>query len=250
MKTVLMYHDIFEENPDESGFLSKGATFYKISQSLFEQHVRSVRALIDKDEVLEEDVVFTFDDGGCSAENIIAPILERYGFHGYFFIATNFIGDSHFLSEEQIKKLYDRGHYIGAHSNSHPSNISQMDMDQRRQEWEISVTRLSQITSSQCSSVSIPNGFFCKEDIGLFNELGIKRVFTSFLLDNKTKENVEIIGRVAINVNTSSFELEKILTSRLFRWRICFVQRVLLLFKKILGSKYIVIKKRFRERFS
>jgi peptidoglycan/xylan/chitin deacetylase (PgdA/CDA1 family) len=58
-------------------------------------------------------LLFTFDDGGVSFLDLIAPALERHGWRGLFFIATNWIGSPGFLKASQIAELRQRGHHIG-----------------------------------------------------------------------------------------------------------------------------------------
>ena len=64
--------------------------------------------------------MISFDDARGSQYSIAAPILEKYGFRGVFFIMTVCINKPGYLSAQQIKDLYRRGHVIAAHSYDHP----------------------------------------------------------------------------------------------------------------------------------
>ena len=66
-----------------------------------------------------KDVLFTFDDGGVSFVTKAAPILEKYGHKGVFFVSTKYIGTPGVLSAGQVKELELRGHVVGTHSHSH-----------------------------------------------------------------------------------------------------------------------------------
>src|SRR5215475_12790866 len=119
MKDIaLLYHDVIPHcDFESSGFRGVGANIYKLEQSHFEKHLDAIvranpRALI------------TIDDGGVSAIHTIAPMLEQRQLRGHFFIATDYIGQSGFLSSEQICELRRCGHEIGTHSCSHPERIT------------------------------------------------------------------------------------------------------------------------------
>ena len=89
-----MYHDIVTKTDKSSGFQNDSAFQYKVEESAFEEQVKALQG---------KDVVFTFDDGGESFLTKIAPILEKYGFKGVFFISTKYIGTQGFLTKEQVK---------------------------------------------------------------------------------------------------------------------------------------------------
>ncbi len=71
---------------------------------------------------------FSFDDGYKEHFTIAAPLLEKYGFRGTFFIVIKQIGMPEgkpdalvykWLDWEQIKGLHDRGHEIANHTITH-----------------------------------------------------------------------------------------------------------------------------------
>jgi peptidoglycan/xylan/chitin deacetylase (PgdA/CDA1 family) len=62
---------------------------------------------------------FTFDDGTVDHFTQAAPMLEKNGLRGTFFIVINWIGKGNKLTWEQVKSLSERGHEIGNHSLRH-----------------------------------------------------------------------------------------------------------------------------------
>lgn len=78
-----MYHDVYIKNPLETGFQSKGANIYKLSIDDFDKQISSLVKYKNK-------IRLTFDDGGISFHSVIAPILEKYGFKGFFFYFNRF----------------------------------------------------------------------------------------------------------------------------------------------------------------
>lgn len=237
---TLMYHDVYNETPEESGFIYPGANHYKIKCSLFKNHISLIRKH-------DGDVILTFDDGGTSFYTIIAPVLDSYGMKGHFFIPTNYIDKIGFLTSEQIKDLCSRGHIIGSHSFSHPENMTSLTAEARKKEWEQSLKQLADIIGVPVTEVSIPNGYYDKSDIELLRDLGVTHIFTSTPSDNLKVDNVAIIGRYAINHDTSETDLQKIINSKLRQYVIIARCRLLTLVKNVMGDRYLQLKRIIRN---
>lgn len=244
---VLMYHDVIKDDLCESGFNSPGANYYKIKESLFESHISTIADLITQGKIQSDNVVLTFDDGGQSFYDIIAPILEKYGFIGHFFISTKYLGHHAFLSNEEVKGLSESGHIIGSHSVTHPSNIQALSNLERKIEWTESVALLESITGKKVTEISIPNGYYSSSDASLFGELGIKTIYTSRISDKFILDELNIIGRFSITQSTTAKSVERMLTSRIYIWGIIFKQNLIYILKLMLGGNYIKLKKLFRQ---
>src|SRR5215471_17775111 len=107
MPRAIMYHDVVEDGDfASSGFPGEGANVYKLRREDFQGHLDAIAAAGAK------DVLLTFDDGGVSFHTPVASLLEAYGWRGHFFVTTDRIGTPGFLSEDQIRDLYRRGHLI------------------------------------------------------------------------------------------------------------------------------------------
>jgi peptidoglycan/xylan/chitin deacetylase (PgdA/CDA1 family) len=65
-------------------------------------------------------VVITFDDGGEDLYRNALPVLKKYGFKALIFIIADRIGQTDYLSWQQIRKMLKVGIDIGSHSYSHP----------------------------------------------------------------------------------------------------------------------------------
>ena len=246
-KIVFMYHDVYASIPDESGFPGKGESHYKISVNRFESHLKKIRNLINNGRIFEDDIVFTFDDGGGSFYSIIAPLLNKYGFLGHFYVATKYIGQSGFLSDTQIMEIAAMGHVIGTHSDSHPSNILSLKADLRSTEWKGSVMKLTQICSNRINEASIPNGYYSDEDIPLFKSLGLDTIYTSSLGQYKAINGINIIGRFAVTDTMDASVVEKILCSRIYYKKLILKQKALSFAKWLLGANYLKIKAYIRN---
>lgn len=230
-KIVLMYHDVLNGVLKESGFMTSLAYDYKITESLFEEHVKSC---------VGKNVLFTFDDGGVSNLSVTAPILEKYGFKGLFFITTSKIGCIGFLTEEQIKILSDRGHIIGTHTHSHSLHLNRLSKEDIHNEWKKSIDILSSIIGRNIHVASVPNGNVSKEVFEEAFKCGIKQIYTSIPKDT---DGIEcIIGRYVIRNGFRVSILHRIINNRCYRLFLYFRYKVLCILKFLLGSSYIKLR--------
>lgn len=236
MSVVLMYHDIVTKDDKTSGFQNNSAFQYKVEETAFEEQVKALQG---------RDVSFTFDDGGVSFYTKAAPILERYGFKGIFFISTKFVGTPGFLSAEQVKELAQNGHIIGSHSHTHPSNIAALTQEEIMNEWKESARVLKCILGVSVETASIPNGYDSKKVKEYARKAGFSRLYTSVPSKRtRYKYGQEIVGRFVIHKDTSLEDVIRIVTSPSFRIKLSVRYNFLEGVKWILGSKYDRMKKR------
>lgn len=245
-KIVLMFHDVYENTVQESGFQTEAANRYKISKDQFLKQIQAIKEYCNRRNILKDDIVFTFDDGGFSFYSIIAPILKEFGFKGYFFISTAYINTRGFLTSEQLVSLQKGGHIIGAHTHTHPGMLNRLTLDELEKEWSVSLKILSELLDTKIVYVSIPGGSFSVEMGNILEKKEIEYIFTSNPT-NKTKylrSNCKIIGRYTVmkdmDVSQIINLLEKISVER-FKQKIKW--NFLSLFKSILGYEYLRIRK-------
>ena len=234
---VLMYHDIVTIDDKSSGFQNESAFQYKLLASDFEEQVKS---LADK------NVTFTFDDGGVSFITQAAPILERYGRKGIFFISTDYIDTPGFLTTEQVKELDTRGHIIGSHSCSHPHDISQLSEEEIFREWTDSKRRLEEILGHEVVTASIPNGYCTKMVCDKAFESGLRVLYTSKpTTRSKKHNNIQCIGRYVVHCDMAVNHVHAIVCNHKTRIKIYLRWLVLEALKMMLGSRYDKLKSHF-----
>lgn len=238
---ILMYHCVYDKTVDESGFQNNEAIKYKIRLIDFEKQVIAVCRCLEGQS--DKRVLFSFDDGGVSFYTVIAPILEKYGLKGLFFITTSCINKPGFLSEKQILELYSKGHIIGSHSHTHPEMMNSMSENEIFYEWSTSCKILENIIGEKIIVASIPNGFTSKLIIDSMVKCGIKYIYTSKPSVNPIVYNNSIIyGRYVV---TNEFDVNRILSiisSNLSRNIVFFRYRLLEILKNILGKYYLRIR--------
>lgn len=241
---VLMYHCVYVNDIMESGFLNESAFLYKLSSSEFEKQVEAVVNYLHLNKLPLNNVVFTFDDGGRSFLHIIAPILEKYGLRGIFFISTKYINTPGFLTRTEIKELADRGHVIGSHTHTHPSNITKLSDEEIEDEWKKSCSILHDILGCEMKIASIPNGYEGKKVRMKAQTAGIDVLYTSspttFVFE---KYGLKVVGRYVVHNKMNLDEVMTIVSNKRRR-SILFLNWWLLLFIKIiLGNKYHTLKR-------
>lgn len=242
MQIVLMYHDVYVHDTSESGFLRERDLPYKIKLSVFEEHVKAVSEYCEKKGYTKQHVLFTFDDGGKSFYSVIAPILEKYGFKGLFFISTEYIGTQTFLSEKDICDLHKRGHIIGSHAHTHKHLYTLAD-DQVDKEWGISTKILRNILSEPIRYASIPNGDTSKRVLESARKYGIKHIYTSEPTTKTVFYNgMEVVGRYVLLANSSTGYVMSIITSSKKRFVLSCKRAMLRAVKFVLGSNYVKLK--------
>lgn len=231
---VLMYHDIVTANDKSSGFQNKNAFQYKVEESAFEEQVKALQG---------KDVVFTFDDGGESFITKAAPILEKYGFKGVFFISTKYIGTPGFLTPEQIRELAEIGHVIGSHSHTHPEIFTKLSSEEIKQEWQLSSQVLKDILGEGDYTASIPNGYASKEILDAAIQYGFNTIYTSQpTTKTKTYKNGKLIGRYVVLDGMSTSDVVKMVTSKGCQIKMAVKWHLLNVVKKVLGSSYDTFK--------
>ncbi len=187
---ALEYHDVVAgSDADSSGFVGEDAASYKLTTENFGAHLGAlaaapVRVATTVEAVAlhasdDTRVALTFDDGGVSASEHIAPLLEARGFRGAFFITTDRIGTAGFLTSSQIVDLYRRGHVIGSHSCSHPTRMAACSASELAHQWGDSLRRLSDILGIMVTTASVPGGYFSRAVAQAAAAAGVRTLFTS-----------------------------------------------------------------------
>jgi peptidoglycan/xylan/chitin deacetylase (PgdA/CDA1 family) len=235
--TVLMLHDVLpDECPlGESGFTGPGPDRYKIRKPLFEAMARQARAA---------GTILTFDDGGRSALDVVAPVLAEHDLRGEFFIATARLGTPGFLDRKGVAELAAAGHVIGSHSHTHPEVMPALSDEEILAEWRTSIAVLQDATGRPVEHASVPNGFTNQAVLAAAREAGIRTLFTSTPTRRKRAYGaVDVVGRFAVLAVDSPRWAVALASGALLprlkqqaRWN------ALALSKKLLGARYPAVR--------
>jgi peptidoglycan/xylan/chitin deacetylase (PgdA/CDA1 family) len=128
MLLVLTYHRIVEK-------LNAKTDFFDVSAEELDRHLGLVKQAWGKSASLRDlkemqhhgsnrvGFLITFDDGTVDHYTNAAPVLERNGVHGVFFVNTSRLGAERYLNVQQCQNLKARGHAIESHAHDH-ENLS------------------------------------------------------------------------------------------------------------------------------
>jgi peptidoglycan/xylan/chitin deacetylase (PgdA/CDA1 family) len=210
----LLFHDVFVDDPAESGFNSPAADRYKLSLADFDAQIEGiarvrsdaplVRLKPDTTVRLKADPTYTpflitFDDGGVSYHAIVADRLEARGWRGHCFVSTDFIGKPGFLDAAQIRELDARGHAIGGHSASHPARLSACTFAQMVDEWRRCRHTLEDLLGHTVDVASVPGGYFSRAVGRAARAAGIRVLFTSEPVTSiDSDRGYAVVGRFVI----------------------------------------------------
>lgn len=249
---TLMYHDVYDKSIKESGFNFESNYPYKLDKTAFEDQVKTFSAYINKNGIDKDYLRLSFDDGGVSFYTQIMPILEKYGFKGYFFIATSFIGQDGFLTEQMIKEMHNRGHIIGGHSHTHRQRMHTFSYDELKADWKNCIETLDGIIGEHISVVSLPNGFESKKIYEVLQSLGVKDIYTSEPFE-KTRffSDMNVYGRYGIRDSMTVNDVLAITFDKKTKCKIRIKKECLNFLKKVMGNSYITIREKvFKARNS
>ena len=159
---VLCYHRITDG--------SKGD--YTVTPATFESHMKILKDSgynsISPDQLYDylvynktlpaQPVMITFDDSRIEHTEIAAPVMEKYGFRGVFFIMTITYNKKNYMTTEQIAQLAKAGHTVGMHSWDHTMATKYKDsIDWQKQVIEPK-KKLEGIIGKPVSYWAYPNG--------------------------------------------------------------------------------------------
>jgi peptidoglycan/xylan/chitin deacetylase (PgdA/CDA1 family) len=259
-----MYHDIITEERFATNHYGKIPNLkYTITSNKFKSHLRMISGLnltqtnttieIVRKSIQNYNIIFTFDDG---KNGIIeaSTILEHFGYRGYFFVVSSRIGTSGYVNANQLRKLHQKGHIIGNHTNSHPEMISFLKYDEIVNEWLECSKILYKILGEKVNTAAVPGGFCSKKVIIAAETAGIRILFNSEPSTKiKNYRNMYIIGRYNIPGNYSDEAFFKLITGKsLFKAKLIIGWNIKRMIKNIFGKRYVdinhIVSDYFRKR--
>jgi peptidoglycan/xylan/chitin deacetylase (PgdA/CDA1 family) len=229
-----MYHDVVEGDPD----------IYAVTPGNFRDQLDEIERATGRppataDALADGAWLITFDDGGVSALDA-GEELARRSWRGYFFIATDLVGQPGVLDWDGVRAVAGMGHVIGSHSCSHPDRMADCSWEQLLDEWTRSRAVLAEELGGPPATASVPGGLYSKSVGRAAAAAGYSTLFTS--LPSQREGSIDgcaLIGRYAIRRDTSSAEAGAAAAGRWRPWarqRAAWAVRGAV--KSVAGSRY------------
>lgn len=158
---VLCYHRI--ENGRNDEYTVSPAGFEAQMKILADSGYTSISPdqlynyLLYNETLPQKPVVITFDDSRAEHSTIAAPVMEKYGLRGTFFIMTITYDKKNYMTKQQIAELAQRGHTVGLHTWDHHMVTKYNDSDWVKQIVDPQ-KYLSEITSKPVDYFAYPYG--------------------------------------------------------------------------------------------
>lgn len=167
---VLCYHRITEGKKGD----------YTVSPATFSAHIKALADsgyhnvtpnqlydyLVYNKELPAKPIMITFDDSRAEHSSIAAPVLEKYGFRGVFFIMTITYDKKNYMTREEIAQLAKGGHTIGLHSWDHTMLTKYKTPDDWQKQVVAPKEKLEKIIGKPVEFWAYPNGVFDSKGAG------------------------------------------------------------------------------------
>ncbi|GHA61328.1 polysaccharide deacetylase family protein [Pontibacter akesuensis] len=214
---ILCYHQI----RDWTGSDSQQAKDYIVPVERFEEQIKMLADSgyhsILPDQLLAylttgaplppKAVMLTFDDTNLSQYEVAAPVLEKYGFKGMFFVMTVSLGRPRYMTREQVRDLAARGHAIGSHTWDH-HNVKKFEGDDWLTQVEKPKQVLEEILGQPVTYFAYPFGLWNTQAIPELKRRGTTASF-QLAASQDSEEPLHSIRRIIASGYWSADRLQK-----------------------------------------
>ena len=118
-------------------------------------------------------------------EQLMLRLMAVKGF------TPNDVIDDLWMSEDDLKDVANRGHLVGLHSYSHPTQMSKLNYEEQYSQYKKNLDHLSSVVGDVVC-MSHPCGDYNEDTLTILDEMGIRIGFRSSLSETTIKGRFEI----------------------------------------------------------
>jgi peptidoglycan/xylan/chitin deacetylase (PgdA/CDA1 family) len=96
------------------------------------------------------------------------------------------------MTEEDLRLLSERGHTVGLHSNTHPTQMSSLDVEEQKLEYKRNKLHLQSLTGRVPTTMSHPCGDYNSDTLRVLRDLGIELGFRSSMIVREIRSSLEV----------------------------------------------------------
>jgi peptidoglycan/xylan/chitin deacetylase (PgdA/CDA1 family) len=165
-RTILTFHRI----ADDSSHVEHSLDAYSVGYSTFLQILDFVSS--------NPEIKITFDDGNVSDYSIALPALLERKLSATFFVASEMVDRSGYMSKEQVRYLVKNGFEVGSHGALHRDWRTLSD-DELNREINYARKDLQDWLGVKIGCISIPFGSYERRVLAFIEEACFDHVYTS-----------------------------------------------------------------------
>lgn len=155
-------------------------------------------ALEGFEELPENPILITFDDGYEDNYKNAYPILKKYGFKATIFVISDFVGKmDHYITWNEAREMAKNGITIASHTVDHRSMTDLTD-EQLIKELVDSKKKIEKEMGSSVDYIAYPTGTYNLHIAQLVKEAGYKAAFTIKYGNVDMGSNIYALERVPI----------------------------------------------------
>jgi peptidoglycan/xylan/chitin deacetylase (PgdA/CDA1 family) len=183
---ALAYHsvDVVDPAVDPKRLVNSPATLESQLRFLLRAGYtfRTAEEVADAGRLRRGEAVATFDDGWVNNLTVVAPLLERLGIRGTFYVCPGLwetqqgdvSGDAgRLMSAAQARELSARGHEVAAHTLTHP-NLKRLDDGELAREVRDSKAAVEELTGRACRTFAYPYGIYADREVQAVRDAGFE----------------------------------------------------------------------------
>ncbi len=224
--TSLLLHDVYVDDPAESGFADPLAHAYKLREdecdrllAAIDRHCPPVTIVASPAGVTHAALALTVDDGGRSFSTLLADRLETRGWRGHAFVTTSMIGRPGFLAAGDLRELDRRGHLIGTHSATHPQRFSACPWDRWGRAGTDSRAAREDVRGHAVRGGALPGGYLARDGARAAADAGLRVLFTSEPVTTPwSVDGCVLVGRFTVRPGQSPDELAALAAGSRLPW--------------------------------